>query len=86
MHAQLIRLADAARQTNVTLQVLPFSVGAHIAMLGTFVLLSFPEPSDPDVVYLAALPLRAGVIPVSVGLVEAVSGPCLLHVCSSVRM
>jgi hypothetical protein len=28
------------------------SVGAHIAMLGTFVLLSFPEPGDPDVVYL----------------------------------
>lgn len=52
MHAQLLHLAEAARQTNVTLQVLPFSVGAHIAMLGTFVLLSFPEPSDPDVVYL----------------------------------
>lgn len=52
MHAQLSRLAEAARQTNITLQVLPFSVGAHIAMLGTFVLLSFPEPGDPDVVYL----------------------------------
>ena len=52
MHAQLLHLAEAARQTSVTLQVLPFSVGAHIAMLGTFVLLSFPEPSDPDVVYL----------------------------------
>ena len=52
MHAQLLRLAEAARRTNVTLQVLPFSVGAHVAMLGTFVLLSFPEPSDPDVVYL----------------------------------
>jgi hypothetical protein len=52
MHAQLTRLAEAARQTNITLQVLPFSAGAHIAMLGTFVLLSFPEPADADVVYL----------------------------------
>lgn len=52
MHAQLTRLAEAARQTNITLQVLPFSTGAHIAMLGTFVLLSFPEPGDADVVYL----------------------------------
>ncbi len=52
MHGQLRRLAQAARRTSVTLQVLPFSVGAHIAMLGTFVLLSFPEPGDPDVVYL----------------------------------
>ena len=52
MHAQLMRLAETARQTNVTLQVLPFSVGAHIAMLGPFVLLSFPEQGDPDVVYL----------------------------------
>jgi hypothetical protein len=52
MHAQLSRLVEAARQTNITIQVLPFSVGAHIAMLGTFVLLSFPEPGDPEVVYL----------------------------------
>jgi transcriptional regulator with XRE-family HTH domain len=52
MHAQLSRLAEAARQTSITIQVLPFSVGAHIAMLGTFVLLSFPEQADPDIVYL----------------------------------
>jgi transcriptional regulator with XRE-family HTH domain len=52
MRAQVSRLAEAARQTNITLQVLPFSVGAHIAMLGTFVLLSFPEQGDADVVYL----------------------------------
>jgi Domain of unknown function (DUF5753) len=52
MHAQLTRLAEAARQTNITLQVLPFGVGAHIAMLGTFVLVSFPEQGDPDIVYI----------------------------------
>jgi transcriptional regulator with XRE-family HTH domain len=52
MHAQLRRLAEAGRKTSTTLQVLPFSTGAHIAMLGAFVVLSFPEPGDPDVVYL----------------------------------
>jgi len=52
MRAQLGRLVEAAHQTNVTLQVLPFGVGAHMAMLGTFVLLSFPEEADPDVVYV----------------------------------
>ena len=38
--------------SNITIQVLPFSVGAHIAMLGPFVLLSFPQQGDADVVYL----------------------------------
>lgn len=52
MHGQLKHLAEAARQTNMTIQVLPFSVGAHIAMLGPFVLLSFPEHGDANVVYL----------------------------------
>lgn len=52
MRDQLERLAQAAKQTNVTIQVLPFSVGAHIAMLGPFVLLSLPQQGDADVVYL----------------------------------
>ena len=33
MRAQLHRLAEAGRQTNVTLQVLPFRMGAHIVAL-----------------------------------------------------
>jgi hypothetical protein len=52
MRDQLNRLAESSAQTNVTLQILPNAVGAHIAMLGAFVLLSFPEATDPDVVYL----------------------------------
>lgn len=52
MRAQLQRLAQAARQTHITLQVLPFATGAHIAMLGPFVLVSFPDPSATDMVYL----------------------------------
>jgi hypothetical protein len=52
MHGQLQRLAQAAHQTHITLQVLPFATGAHIAMLGPFVLVSFPDPTGTDMVYL----------------------------------
>jgi transcriptional regulator with XRE-family HTH domain len=51
MRAQLQRLVEAADLPNVTLQVLPFEVGAHAGMDGTFAILDFPEPSDPDAVY-----------------------------------
>jgi transcriptional regulator with XRE-family HTH domain len=51
MRAQVARLVEAAGLPNVSLQVLPFSVGAHAGMDGTFAILNFPEPGDPDVVY-----------------------------------
>jgi hypothetical protein len=51
MRAQVARLLDAAELPNVSLQLLPFSVGAHAGMDGTFAILNFPEPGDPDVVY-----------------------------------
>lgn len=51
MRAQLQRLVDAADLPNVTLQILPFEAGAHAGMDGTFTILDFPEPNDPDVVY-----------------------------------
>lgn len=51
MCAQLERLVEAAELPNVTVQVLPFEAGAHAGMDGTFAILDFPEPSDPDVVY-----------------------------------
>ncbi|MEV0345090.1 helix-turn-helix transcriptional regulator [Nonomuraea sp. NPDC050680] len=51
MHAQLQRLLDAADLRNVTLQVLPFAVGAHPAMDGAFHVLGF-APTDPCVVYI----------------------------------
>jgi transcriptional regulator with XRE-family HTH domain len=51
MRAQLQRLADAADLPNVTIQILPFEAGAHAGMDGTFAILDFPEPGDPDVVY-----------------------------------
>jgi transcriptional regulator with XRE-family HTH domain len=52
MRAQLERLIDVRELPNVTLQVLPFSVGAHVAMVGAFSILRFAEQELPDVVYL----------------------------------
>ncbi|WBB78278.1 helix-turn-helix transcriptional regulator [Micromonospora sp. WMMD882] len=51
MRAQLTRLAEVAELPNVTIQLLPFEVGAHAAMDGSFTILDFPERGDPDVVY-----------------------------------
>jgi transcriptional regulator with XRE-family HTH domain len=51
MHGQLTRLLETASLPNVTLQVLPFSAGAHPAMDGSFKILGFPEPADPNIVY-----------------------------------
>jgi transcriptional regulator with XRE-family HTH domain len=52
MRAQIQRLIEASRLPNVTLQVVPFGAGAHPAMDGSFKLLGFPEPSDPNIVYV----------------------------------
>jgi hypothetical protein len=52
MHDQLLRLADASTLPNVTIQVMPFSGGAHSAMDGSFNILGFPDPVDPQVVYI----------------------------------
>lgn len=52
MREQIRHLITMAREPNVTIHVLPFSGGAHPAMSGPFCLLSFPEPGDPDLVYL----------------------------------
>jgi transcriptional regulator with XRE-family HTH domain len=51
MRAQLEHLVKAAMLPNVTLQVLPFSVGAHPAMGGGFHVLGF-GPDDSEVVYI----------------------------------
>lgn len=51
MREQLARLAEGAALPNVTLQVLPYSVGGHPGMPGSFALLRF-EPPFGDVVYV----------------------------------
>ncbi|NJP45061.1 helix-turn-helix domain-containing protein [Actinacidiphila epipremni] len=51
MTAQLRALLDMTEQPHVTLQVIPFGVGAHPGMPGSFVLIDFPATEDPAVVY-----------------------------------
>ena len=53
MRAQLDRLLEASHQPHVTLQVMPFSTGAHPGMAGAFSILSFAEPADPEVIYVS---------------------------------
>ncbi|GII56452.1 transcriptional regulator [Planotetraspora thailandica] len=52
MAEQLRRLAEAATQPNVTLQVLPFEAGAYLGMGSSLAILTFPDPEDADVVFL----------------------------------
>jgi transcriptional regulator with XRE-family HTH domain len=59
MREQLARLAGASRMPGVTLQVLPFSSGAHAGLRGSFSILAFPERTDPDVAYVESV---AGII------------------------
>ncbi|MER6107609.1 helix-turn-helix domain-containing protein [Streptomyces hirsutus] len=50
MSAQLEQLLIASERPNVTIQVLPFSRGAHASMFGPYVVLGFPEETALDVV------------------------------------
>lgn len=52
MRRQLDRLAEAAARPGLTIQVLPFALGAHAALAGSFTYLEFPTEDDPDVLYL----------------------------------
>jgi transcriptional regulator with XRE-family HTH domain len=52
MREQLEHLIERAALPQVTLQVLPFSAGAHAGIDGPFILIRFPEKTDRDMVYL----------------------------------
>ncbi|PSL57926.1 transcriptional regulator with XRE-family HTH domain [Saccharothrix carnea] len=52
MAEQLRRLLEVGNRPNITLQVATFEAGGHAALDGPFVILSFPEQSDPAVVYI----------------------------------
>ncbi|WP_434590929.1 helix-turn-helix domain-containing protein [Streptomyces sp. A5-4] len=52
MADQLNHLAELSEQPHVTLQVLPYDVGAHPGMYGKFAILEFQETMDASVVYL----------------------------------
>lgn len=55
MHAQLDRLSSAAKAPNITLQVIPFSAGAHPGMPGQFILMNFEDPMDTDLIYIDSM-------------------------------
>ena len=50
MRRQLESLAQAAQQVKTIIQIVPFGGGAHAGQLGPFVVLDFPESSEPEVV------------------------------------
>jgi hypothetical protein len=52
MRAQLTHLLDSVKLPNVTLQVIPYDVGAHPGMPGSFVYMVFTDAADPDLVYV----------------------------------
>ncbi|MFD9501872.1 helix-turn-helix domain-containing protein [Streptomyces sp. NPDC060035] len=52
MREQLDHLAHAAQLPHVQLQLLPFEAGSYIGLTGPFVIFSFPNISDLDVVVL----------------------------------
>jgi transcriptional regulator with XRE-family HTH domain len=55
MQAQLHHLLEAAELPHITFQVIPFSVGAHAGMPGSFVFMQFAEATIPDVIYLDSM-------------------------------
>lgn len=55
MREQLEHLIRLAERPNVTLQLIPFSAGAHDGAGGAFTVLRFAEPDVPDVVYFEQL-------------------------------
>jgi hypothetical protein len=52
MRSQMERLVELGSLPHVTLQVMPFSAGAHAGMEGPFLIFGFPEQADPDVAYV----------------------------------
>jgi transcriptional regulator with XRE-family HTH domain len=55
MRSQLEHLIEMCEHPAVTLQVLPFSAGAHRAMGGPFTILRYSEPDLRDVVFIEQL-------------------------------
>jgi len=51
MIRQIDHLVMVADLPNLTVQVLPFAIGAHAGMDGSFAILGYEDPADPDVVF-----------------------------------
>jgi hypothetical protein len=55
MRGQLRHLAESAQQGRTTIQVVPYRAGAHAGAIVAFVILDFPEATDPAMVYVETL-------------------------------
>ncbi|MEV0973389.1 helix-turn-helix domain-containing protein [Microtetraspora glauca] len=55
MRGQLQHLIDLMNQTNITIQIMPFSFGGHAAEGGAFSILRFYDADLPDIVYVEQL-------------------------------
>jgi transcriptional regulator with XRE-family HTH domain len=55
MAAQLRHLAKINERNNMSIRVLPFSIGAHSAMVGSFRLLDFAKGTEPTTVHVEGL-------------------------------
>jgi transcriptional regulator with XRE-family HTH domain len=55
MREQIDRLLQAAELDHVSLDIVPFSVGAHVGTYAPFTYFRFEEPELPDVVYCEVL-------------------------------
>lgn len=55
MAEQYRYLAEIAERENITVQVLPFSAGAHQSSAFSYNIVSFADPVDPRVVYIGLL-------------------------------
>jgi transcriptional regulator with XRE-family HTH domain len=55
MVAQLDHLIRVSELPNVTIQVTPLNLGAFGAYSGTMILLSYPEPDEPDSAYVESM-------------------------------
>jgi transcriptional regulator with XRE-family HTH domain len=51
MRRQLMRLLEVSEQPPITIQVLPFAVGAHRGVDGSFSILQFPTEADHPLAY-----------------------------------
>ncbi|MBA2806952.1 MULTISPECIES: helix-turn-helix domain-containing protein [Streptomyces] len=52
MREQLERLVEQAQRPHVTVQILPFDMGAHPGLNGQYAILEFPDAADSSVVYI----------------------------------
>ncbi len=52
MRRQLTQMIELAGKPNVTIEVVPFEAGAHVGLLGSFLIFEFPDTADDDALWL----------------------------------